>query len=117
MALVALAALAAAVIAASFGSSRAVLTPAQVLEHDPGNQLIQVTGAVARARLLARGDLHGFVLSSGGQRLRVRYTGIAVDGLVGQRVTVTGRYRHGQLLAHGEDIQITCANTTPDQHC
>ena len=104
-------------IAVSVASSRPVLSPAEVLGHDPGSQVIQVTGTVSREHLPAGGDLRGFVLSSGGQRLRVRYTSIALDGLVGRRVTVTGRYRHGQLLARGEDIQVSCTKPMHNQHC
>lgn len=114
IALVLLTAAVVAAISMSFASARRILTPAEVLERDPGDALIEVSGTVARGSV--RGD--GFVVSGRGQSLLVRYAGPAPDGLAaGRRVRVTGRLRHGQLIAVADGVRITCDGGIPDQHC
>ena len=109
--------LAAAVVAAismSFASSRQVLTPAQVLERDPGDALIEVSGTVVRGSLRG-GD---FVLSGGGRRLRVRSAGPVPDGLAaGRRVRVTGRFRHAEVIAIADGLRTSCDGPMREQHC
>jgi cytochrome c-type biogenesis protein CcmE len=107
-AVVLLGALAAVVVTASLTSGRQVLTPAEARRSAPAHGDVEVAGTATRVT-------HGHLtLRGGGAGLRVRYRGVAPDGLrAGARVTVTGRLRAGVLVARPGGIEATCA----EEHC
>lgn len=114
--LAALALLAASIVVIATSSSvsaHRVLTPAEARDRAPGSGTVEVAGAVVSSRRPAAFELRG-----GGVRLRVRYSGVAPDGVTtGTRVTVTGRLRHGELIAGPGAIQVACTGGRSDRHC